>query len=282
MPLSVTAYRVLVALVLLLSVLTAIVLGRVYGAPVAVGPFDHYRCSTGDRSGGEGVFRVLSTTNYLAQTFADHLCASNRIAARFEAVDISWQPREQLTTRQLARQHFHLLWNRQRVLKGLLSNYDRFYDSVQKTPDYSVYWLSNGDTPRLTAGYFAGKRVGLIQDSQSQSSFQQPMGQLQAAGITLSDRQLHFFADRRALYQAFAEGRIDLMSGIKWVGEQEVPPERRLAIAENLPTGRWFLSRSLAADVEFRCALLVQMDVFKGLYAHIDPTFEPAHGECPP
>ncbi|WP_148864510.1 hypothetical protein [Marinobacter fonticola] len=279
MLLSKSIHTVLVVLVLLAALVTVVALSWTRIETLPLGPLFTYRCNTLTEQAGGDTFRVLTTTNYYAQALADQLCRSPGLAVRFEAVEISWQPRGQLTTRELTDQHFDLLWNRERVLKGLLANYEAYYATLQQTPDYSVYWLSNRDKPELSQAYFEGKRIGLLQDSQSQSSFQLPMGQLKAADIRLQDRQLHFFTDRVALYRAFSQGEIDVISGLKWVGEREVPPEQRLVIAENRPTGAWFVSRQVL-DAGLRCELAESMTVLKPLYAHIDPAFETRFPEC--
>ncbi|WP_165857375.1 hypothetical protein [Marinobacter sp. JSM 1782161] len=278
MPLSPLVYRVLVALVVLAATGLALLLGQVRVADANLGPYDHYRCDTGAEQGGRD-FRILTTTNYLAPALADHLCQSGWLADRFGGVDISWQPRALLDTRDLADQRYDLLWNRHRVLRGLLANVDQYYERLLQTPTYSVYWLSRTDKPQLTADYFADKRVGLIQDSQSQSSFQQPVGQLRQAGIELAPEQLHFFADRRSLYQAFNTGDVDIISGLKWVGEQAVPPERRLVIAEGLSTGAWFASRRVL-EPGARCDLLAALAVMAPIYRRIHPGFRVQDPEC--
>lgn len=279
MPLSKPIHRALVVLVLLAGVVATVAVSWTRVEAIPLGPFFTYRCDTPADPPNTGTFKVLTTTNYYAQALADRLCDSPRLASRFAAVEISWQPRGHLTTRELAAQDFDLLWNRSRVLNGLLSNYEAYYEPLQKTPDYSIYWLSNQDKPELSQAYFAGKRIGLLEDSQSQSSFQVPMGQLSAAHIQLNDEQIHFFADRMSLYRAFAQGDIDLMSGLKWVGDREVSPEHRLAIAENRPTGAWFASRR-ALDAGLRCEVVSALTVLEPLYARIDPTFRSTTAGC--
>lgn len=283
MTLSKRAYWTVIA-----SLLAAVVILTVYlslsatpGRPALA--LDRYSCtvqSTGTIT-GHNVLRVLNVTNIRAHELADTLCRSETVATDYSAVEVTWQPRGLLETEELSAQKYALIWNRQRVLDGLLSEVDNYYSVLFSTPTYSVYWLSQDDKPALTTQYFAGKQVGLINDTQSQSSYQLPMSQLHTAGITLGKDQLHFFDDRRTLYQAFLHRQVDVISGIAHIGGVEIPENHRLLIAGDIPTGHWFISDQ-ARKQGLTCDLAAALGVLMPVYQSLDPAFEPSVPGCQP
>lgn len=270
-------YLISVTLILLTGSVMAVALSWMPVAPMTLGPLHVYRCQT---AGGHATdtFHVLTVTNYGAHALADRLCASSVLARQFAAVEISWQPRGQLRGGDLVEARFDLLWNRERVLKGLLSNYQDYYSQVQPTPRYSVYWLSNKDKPRLSADYFAGKRLGLLRDQASQSGFQSPLGQLHAAGIDPKALDIRYFIDRDSQYQAFLSGKVDLISGVPGTGGRTVPMGRRLLITDQASSGAWFLHRRHPR--ELRCDVLQALTVLQPLYQHINPHFKAPGASC--
>ncbi|AFT71200.1 Putative membrane protein [Alloalcanivorax dieselolei B5] len=270
-------YLTSVALILLAGSVMAVALSWMPVAPIALGPLHVYRCQT---AGGHATdtFHILTVTNYGAQALADRLCASPTLSRQFAAVEISWQPRGQLSGGDLVEDRFDLLWNRERVLKGLLSNYQDYYRQVQRTPRYSVYWLSNKDKPQLSADYFAGKRLGLLRDQASQSGFQSPLGQLHAAGIDAKALDIHYFIDRDSQYRAFLSGEVDLISGVPRAGDLTIPADHRLLITDQAPSGAWFLHRRHPRAL--RCDVLQALTVLQPLYQHINPHFKAPGASC--
>lgn len=274
-----------------LAVLAVALLSR--GQVGALPPLalDHYGCEVrqgaaraeGKTAGrGEGELRVLTSTNAMAPQLAEALCASPAVARDHGRVTVYWTPRGELGTEDLVSQHFDLIWRRERELRGLLNGLDNYYASLQRLPAYSVFWISRDDTPLLTSDYFSRKRIGLVKDTRSQSSYQLPVGQLQEAGIGLEGLQIHYFDDRRALYQAFMQAEVDLISGLGDFQGRPVAENRRLAIAEDVSTGQWFVSRR-AEQQGLRCSLLEALSVMTPLYRSINAGYQPApRQECQP
>ena len=268
----------------LIVVMGAAVALSLPAAPVPVTlSLDRYQCSVpGSAALPEREFRVLTSTNILARDLADILCHDRAMAGHYSKVTVSWQPRGTLHTEDLVQQQYHLIWRRERELRGLLGSLDDYYAVLQPLPTYAVHWISRNDKPVLSAEYFASRRVGLLRDTMSQSSYQLPAAQLQQAGITLAPDQVHYYEDRRALYLALSRGEVDLISGVVTQQEGGVPPSRRLLIADAVPTGQWYVSRQVPLPA-VRCTLLMALQVQAPLFRGIDPQFRIALPEaCTP
>lgn len=234
---------------------------------------NHYQCATAAESAQLPVFRILMPTNTQALRIAQSLCRAPGFARHFSAVDISWQARDQLKARDLLEGRFNLIWQRSSILAGLYPGYSDTYKPFERLPNYDIYWLSQRDKPQLTAEYFAGKTLGFLNDDQSWSSLQLPLAQLEQHNIQLEPAQRRFYPDRFALYQAFMRGEVDLISGLRWLGETEIPAEHRQLIAAGLSIGDWYLKVEVAA-ADYSCELHQSLAALAPVYKHIDPQFQ--------
>jgi hypothetical protein len=279
MTLSPRIHAMLCLALLLSGAGLALVLSLSFASVVDWGHLNHYQCATSTKSSQLPVFRILIPTNAQAVTIAQSLCRAPALARHFSHVDISWQARDQLKARDLLEGRFNLIWQRSSILVGLYPGYGDSYKRFELLPSYDIYWLSQRDKPQLSAEYFAGKTLGFLNDDQSWSSLQLPLAQLEQHGIHLAPEQRRFYPDRISLYQAFMQGEVDLISGLRWIGEREIPSEHRQLIAANLSIGDWYLKHDAAA-ADYGCELHQGLAVLTPIYKRIDPHFRPMVNLC--
>ncbi len=252
---------------LLCAVPVCLALGMSYAlsrqplVPTTTSDYSNYQCTTGashskgSASHSGNSFRVLSLTVMDAVELANSLCASPEVQAHYAQVDIFWHTRGFITARDIIEQSYDLFLNRPYLVAGLVPDYTRYYHPIITSTPYSVYWLSKTSKPELTQTYFAGKRVGLLDDFYSQSFFLLPSGALRAANIHLADGQKKLFHDLGSLYTAFEAGDVDVITSPD-LGEfsERISPLYSLEIAEQAPPISWFI-RHDAGSTELRCAV---------------------------
>lgn len=231
------------ALALLVAALAAAIglwLAMQSRVEVSLGDYSRYQCLTGRASGPE--FRVLTLTSVDAMAMADRLCASPAFSSRFSAISISWRPRQFLSAQHIVDESFDFFWNRQHLVEGMVPEANNYYRPLLHTPSYALYWISHDQDLRLQGTYFADKTVGLLQDTRSQTFFLQPFKALKSAGIELRDEQKRFYPDMEALFQGFASGEVDVITGIpRLMDRYGVNSYHSLLLAEQVPSGSWFV-----------------------------------------
>lgn len=217
-------------------------------------------------------FNIYMPVSRFASELALRACQSSTLAEHYSAVTVSWQPRNTITPQILLDEEFDLIWSRERTMLAMLPNFYKYYQVLEHSPHYSVYWLSLKDKPMLTPAYFAGKTLGIFEDTNSQTNYLLPLDSLKKAGISLPAEQFKRYNDRASLYQAFITGQVDLITYPKWLPNgQEIDEHHRLLIDDNLPTGTWYARRKLLDNPRLRCELLAVMTSLKTFYLQINP-----------
>lgn len=237
-----------------------------------------YRCEAANTD-SDAAFRVLTLTSTYAIALAEALCQSALLSEQYASVEISWHPRGYLKAQDILEGNYQLIWNRRHVVEGLLPEVYQYYQPILDSPRYTLFWLSRKTPVAMNDTYFAGKRVGLSLDQHSQTYFLQPMNALRSANIDLDNTQIQYFSSIAALYDAFEQGQVDIISSAR--NPVLLPDQGGVVftpLAEDVPSGSWFLRADLLGDPAV-CDIIRALNVFQ-------PVFDQApiplvEGGCP-
>ncbi|WGL16137.1 hypothetical protein PVT68_15355 [Microbulbifer bruguierae] len=223
-----------------------------------LGDYHLYRCETG--AAKAPVFSLHLISFVLAQQMAERLCTTREIQQYYGAVQVSWKPRGFLNAEEILSENYDLIWSRASSMTGLLPEYTEFYEPLLRYDHYRVYWFSRGAVPELTAEYFHGKRIGLLKDKLSHTLYLLPLASLKAAGIEFATENLVYFDDAVKLYQAFARGELDLVSGGDYVEQELDIPLSRTLISDDVIAATLFVRKSRPRTAD--CAIARVFDEF--------------------
>lgn len=112
--------------------------------------------------------------------------------------------------------------------------------------------------------------IGFSRDSQSQTHFLQPMAALKQAGINLNADQKKFYTDPSALYAAFKNREIDIIStAISQVDNLNLSTYYTLLINPEVPSGAWFIKNQLhhSHHRALECEIIRGLQVYAPLLA---------------
>lgn len=228
-----------------------------------------YQCTTGNTD-AHRTFRVLTLFFSYASEFADSLCANKTIRQHFTDVEILWRPRSYLNAQHILDEEFDLFWNRRHIVTGLVPELSNFYSLLLETPTYELYWMSKEALPTLNADYLKDKVIGLSRDSQSQTHFLQPMSALRASGISLSAKQKKFYTDPNAIYKAFNNNEVDIISTPLPLAKANDGSEVFVSLIESeVPSGAWYVSKDLLlaeSSSDLECALLKSLIIYAPIF----------------
>ncbi|WP_105103102.1 hypothetical protein [Microbulbifer pacificus] len=253
------------ALGLLLAVGTVLCLwssGQRVALP-ELGDYHLYRCETGGESTAP-VYRLLLVSSVRAREIADRLCAAPSVQRGYSAVQVSWKPRAYLTAEEILSEEYDLIWSRAHSMAGLVPEYGDYYEPLLQYDHYRVYWYSRGGSPKLSADYFHGKRIGLLNDKLSHTLYLLPLASLKEAGVNFGEENLRYFDDAASLYQAFARDELDLVSGGDYVRTDLDIPLSRTLISGDVTAATLFVRKKRVAGID--CALAAAFDGFADAY----------------
>lgn len=265
-------YYLLLSLAICLALTVSAYLSKTQVNPVELSDYRSYQCTTGNTQ-SQHHFRVLTLFFSYATQLADALCNNDAIRQEFSSVEILWRPRAYLSAAHILDEQFDIFWNRYHVVNGLVPEFSNFYSTLQDTPTYKLFWLSKSSAPQLNANYLKNKTIGFSRDPQSQTHYLQPMSVLRQTGITLTAEQQKFYTDPSALYKAFYNNEVDIISS-------PLPPPQNqndamifsTLLDDAVSSGAWFIKNDLLTlhNIEqVKCAVLNSLSVYKPLFNSI-------------
>jgi len=259
-----TAYCAGALLAIALGAALLLGLARQHSDGLALGDYHVYQCAV-DGARSDKTFTFLAVSSVYAQQIGDSLCRSPLMARHYGRVRISWKPRNLLTGEQVLNEDYDLIWSRTHNMRGLVPDFASYYDTLLRYDHYRVYWFSRVQRPQLTAAFFRGKKIGLLNDSLSHTHYLLPLASLKAAGIDFASEQLVYFDDAMNMYQAFARGDLDLISAGSWLQRDLDVPLYRTLIADNATAGAVFVRKRHPAEID--CAIIAALQAFSGSLA---------------
>ncbi len=259
-------YLLALGLIIIASLALSSLLSRQTPRSVVLQDYMSYRCHTGS-NGNEGEeLKLLTLTDFHAAELASGACHGKTISRDFDKVRIEWRPRGFLSAQHILEEHYDLFWNRHHLVLGMVPEFFDYYSPLLDTPRYAVHWLSLSDSPAMNSSYFSDKVVGLLADNTSQTYFLQPMNSLKQAGITLAEHQKRLYPDPQALYAAFFNGEVDLItSPLFQVPALNRPELQTLEIDSQVPSGTWFVKKRLVGT-GIECDLLAALQSMSPIF----------------
>ncbi len=198
---------------------------------------------------GTDVFAIYMPTNIYVKELAQQLCHSVLLNSQYQTVSVSWQPRRLLSSEALIKQNYKLMLNREYAMAGLLPNWQTFYTAMLQIPSYEVYWFAHQDNFALNYAYLKDKRIGLLEDKNSESGYLAPLSALSQQGLDLASLDIHFYPNRELVINDFLANKLDVITS---VAQAEAfytwPASRKQRL---IASGRvtWYVSADTNKDV---------------------------------
>ncbi len=244
---SLPVYYLLYGLAFVLVLLIALQISR-QGPHVNELPlraYNNYFCDTG-ASDNKPTFRILDLFKVEARLIADTLCNDQVIAQQFKRVEVSWVRRDQTDFRNIFEQRYHLLIAKPELLKRF-NNDVSGYSAIAHYDNYSSRLIALDSQPQLSAEYFHGKSLGLIDDPNSLSGYQIPKRALKEADIDESTMEIVYFKSHSEIMRALGRRELDLIAAHRPAGTKTTVAEneKSLLLQDQLPGPRWYLHPDL-------------------------------------
>ncbi len=243
---------------------------------IAVVDYNTVECATGLKN--TKIFALYGLRRSNVVTLTKTLCDDLRMKQRFSSIKGQWQ-HNNIHKLSMLPDPYNLLIakpvyiNTQDVLASA-----RYYPLASYQP-YTSYFINNSGEPiELTDKYFHEKKVGLLINHKSISSFIIPMNALKQAGIDVTVINFLYYKTHQDLRIALSKGEVDLI-GSYWSIEYDskVNPKGRLLLKDKIEPSTWYL---VDTDDEIKCAVMEAIRI--QLKDENDPYFKNLtyHAQC--
>tara|TARA_B100001540_G_scaffold299896_1_gene304829 strand:- start:1315 stop:2094 length:780 start_codon:yes stop_codon:yes gene_type:complete len=224
--------------------------------PLVSQDYDLQRCELPGEP-GRPVLRILDAVYLEQPNNLQPWCDSAAIARHFAAVEVVTEHRDSIDLRELHELRHTLVVAKPELIDsaGRSVPGGLGYAPVARYPRYGSQLVSMDGPPQLSAAWLRGKRLGLLDDPNSVSSYQIPMAALRQAGLA-DVPELVYYRSYRQLYRALFDGEVDVIPGLLSPegpdSALQLPPG--LVLQQTIPGPAWYLRRDLLGSAA-HCAV---------------------------
>jgi hypothetical protein len=227
-------------------VLGAVVAGAINSVSLRHVPpvqYNTYECATGGHVSA-AVFRVLAYAESQAVQHADALCRDPAVRGRYGRVHVIWRQRDLNEVRIFFDQEFDLLLAKPEWVELKDIDLVDHYIPIAMYGDNTSKFVALDYPPELSADYFHGRLLGMLDNAKSVSGHQVPRQALRNAGIGERQLDIRYYETHGDLLAALLEREVDVVAtGLALPEPREV--FFVLPIQGGLKAPRWYLRPSL-------------------------------------
>lgn len=217
-------------------------------------------CATAAASGGP-VLDVLDAVYMGEVAVFEALCQAAELAHHFGAVAMRSVHRDRIDMRELYESRYELVLAKPELMGtvGQLHRSKLDYQLVAQYPDYGSQLISLHGVPELSAVWLQGKKLGLLDDPNSVSSYQIPTAALRDAGLSDVPETI-YFRSYRQMIQALFSGRVDVIAVLlsNEGPDSRLKLPRGLVLEQTLPGPAWYVQRELM-NTPIHCDLVAAL-----------------------
>ncbi|KZN61117.1 hypothetical protein N473_22510 [Pseudoalteromonas luteoviolacea CPMOR-1] len=244
--------------VLFLSVLACFYLAKQLNSPsVVVLPNlleKHIQCQTRSVSNSQS-FNVHVPVKKLADTLAPKLCSDPVLAKQYGLVNIYWSGNLAEQIDFIAKGLADLTLSKDNVMKALMAESTYSYRSVIGYPEYTAFFISNREKPKLEKAYFLDKKIGLLDYPTSRSGHILPKQTFKSLDIDIDALNIQYVTSHEILREKLSSGELDIIATY-WNEEDEAYFSKNYITptGSNISGSKWYL-KMVNDNTELACSL---------------------------
>jgi len=246
--------------IILLAIYSTYTVFSVTQLSLSLQPLNYYQCNV-QNSTKQETFLGLTLSPDIAIGIANSLCQSPALVSQFGTVKIEWRDYGAIEAKEIVEKKFHLLWNRQRVLLGLMPEVENIYSEISQSPYYSSFWVTRVMLPEFSQDALSKLRIGILDNQKSQTGYLLPMKYLYSSNIEVEELNFSMYKSHYALIEAFINNKVDIISSWDESIQEHIDfPVSYIAIKEEISTGSWFGKNDLIDDSAILSAMVVAIE----------------------
>ncbi|MCG7547974.1 hypothetical protein [Pseudoalteromonas sp. Of7M-16] len=244
--------------VLFLSVLACFYLAKALNSPsVVVLPNlleKHIQCQTRSVSNTQS-FNVHVPVKKLADALAQKLCSDPVLAKQFGLVNVYWSGNLAEQIDFIAKGLADLTLSKDNVMKALMAESTYSYKAVIGYPEYTAFFISNREKPKLEKAYFLDKKIGLLDYPTSRSGHIMPKQTFKALDIDIDALNIQYVTSHKILRDKLSSGELDIIATY-WNEADEAHFSKNYItpIGSNISGSKWYL-KMVSDNTELACSL---------------------------
>lgn len=185
---------------------------------------------------------IFAPSKKIAGTLAHSLCTDDVVAKQYGAVVSYWRYNTTESFEFVGKGIADLILTKNNIMEAFKAETTYNYQPVVGFSDYTAFFISAKEKPKITKEYFLGKRIGLLDYPTSRSGHILPKQVFKELDINLENLNIIYASSHDALRDLLANGKVDIIasfwqeSDAKRFSKNYITP-----LKNNIAGTRWYL-----------------------------------------
>lgn len=185
---------------------------------------------------------VFTQSKTVAQSLTLSLCADNVVAKQYGSVIGYWGYRTADSLEFVGKGIADLILAKNNIMDAFKAESTYNYQPVVGFSDYTAFFISSKEKPRITKQYFLDKKIGLLDYPTSRSGHILPKRKFKDLGIDITNLKITYASSHNELRELLANGKVDIIASFwKESDSERFSANYIIPISGNVAGTRWYL-----------------------------------------
>lgn len=206
-------------------------------------------------SENENTFNIYVPTEQLAKQLIPYFCNNPIVAKQFGQVQLNWGHNMSDALDFIGRGNADLIMTKENLMVAFKSEYTFNYKTLLAYPDYTAFFISLNEKPKLEKEYFIDKRIGLLDYPSSRSGYILPRTLFKRLNINVDSLDIVQASSHSTLRDLLAEGKVDVIASYWKQDDMDRFLENYITpISSKVSGSRWYFKME-TENTELVCAI---------------------------
>lgn len=198
---------------------------------------------------------VFTQSKKIAKLLTRSLCADNVVTKQYGSVIGYWGDRTADSLEFIGKGIADLILAKNNIMAAFKAESTYNYQPVVGFSNYTAFFISSKEKPRLTKQYFLDKRIGLLDYPTSRSGHILPKQTFKKLDINLANLKITYASSHNELRDLLADGKVDIIASF-WKESDTVRFSKnyRTPLSNNIVGTHWYLKMQ-QNNTDLLCAI---------------------------
>ncbi|WP_369620168.1 hypothetical protein [Pseudoalteromonas distincta] len=192
--------------------------------------------------GNKSALIIFTPSKKTAKLLTQNLCNDNVVAKQYGSVIGYWGYRTADSLEFVGKGIADLILAKNNIMAAFKAESTYNYQPVVGFSDYTAFFISSKEKPRITKQYFLDKRIGLLDYPTSRSGHILPKQTFKDLDINLANLKITYASSHNELRDLLANGEVDIIASFWKQSDAERFSKNYITpLSSNISGTHWYL-----------------------------------------
>jgi len=204
---------------------------------------------------------IYVPSEVVAKQVSNKLCKDEVVAKQYGHVIVHWGYKLGDSVEFLGKGVADLILAKENIMQAFMAESTYNYQAVLGYSNYTAFFISLQEKPKLNKLYFLDKKIGLLDYPTSRSGHILPKSLFKDLGINIDNLEITYANSHEGLRKLLASGKVDLIASYWKKGDEQHFSKNYIEpISKPISGSKWYLKMDVE-NTDLLCA--VQKNLFE-------------------